>query len=89
MSEWEDPPTGDLFESLTHIQLARSLLRSRACPACGQTKHLGESLCGACWRRLPASVAMGLYAQLDASYDRGMLTALRHLGAKRWHAREL
>ncbi|HWP39813.1 MAG TPA: hypothetical protein VNL70_02720 [Tepidisphaeraceae bacterium] len=79
----QDRPRRDIAESLTAVNLLRSL-RSEVCPACGQAKSARQSLCPSCLRRVPARLKGELRRRIGEGYDSAMLRALRHLKAPRF-----
>ncbi|MEO0966303.1 MAG: double zinc ribbon domain-containing protein [Planctomycetota bacterium] len=62
----------------THA-LIRSL-RGRLCPACGKVKRAGQTVCPACWRKLPPAFREPLYDRVGEGYEQAFTDAMRSLG---------
>lgn len=86
-SSSQDKPPPDVAEQLTPVNLRRSL-RSTVCPACGDPKGAGKSLCPRCYGRLPSFAAADLATPVDDGYEGLLLRALRTLGVRRFRLPE-
>jgi hypothetical protein len=79
----QDVPPRDVAEALTPLNLLASK-ESEVCPACGERKGAGQSLCTGCRSSLPHDLSMALQQRrcFDDGYDLAMLRALRELHAR-------
>lgn len=60
-------------------------LMSTVCPACGQEKHVRNTLCRKHYYSLPGDMRKALYHRLGAGYEEAVAAALEFLGADQFH----
>lgn len=60
-------------------------LRCCTCPACRRIKKPAQTLCGACYKKLPAPKRRALYNRVGEGYEQAVADAFNTLGVAEFY----